>query len=344
MSHLHGSGEYPYMTNWLCHHTDSSRQSPGLWWDQIAVVIPDLSNFVAQVPVILGTPMIGHIMNVIKESKLHMLSTPWINAWVAYLLAVWWVTATAADYKAATKVLDPTEYDEVITTQEVEMIDTFSFKIIHVRTKTAFTKARLNVMTQALCAEEGPLPQGLMVQSAYTEMHKGSKSVAVMVRNGVAYPLTLKKKIPVTKVVAANWVAEVQMQPGMVDTLDEVQGIQILRLTMKQRQKRLFEKLDLRSLGSWPLELADSAHSLLAEYHNIFFLRTLQAWLYPFDQTCDESHWWCPIQRMIQPDPPAISRRGPHTPARDVVFTPARVCGVMPWCSFARKMAVYIFA
>ena len=35
--------------------------------DQIALIIPDLSNFVGQIPVILGTPTIGHIINVMKE-------------------------------------------------------------------------------------------------------------------------------------------------------------------------------------------------------------------------------------------------------------------------------------
>ena len=35
--------------------------------DQIALVIPDLSNFVVCVPVILGTPMISHVMIVIQE-------------------------------------------------------------------------------------------------------------------------------------------------------------------------------------------------------------------------------------------------------------------------------------
>ena len=51
-------------------------------------------------------------------------------------------------------------------------------------------------MTQALHAEEGSLPQGLMIQNAYTEMCNVSKSVTIVVRNGTAYPQTLKK-IPV---------------------------------------------------------------------------------------------------------------------------------------------------
>ena len=54
---------------------------------QIALVIPDLSNFVAQVPMILGTCTISHIVNVIKESKMDVLATPWVSAkWPIF----WW--------------------------------------------------------------------------------------------------------------------------------------------------------------------------------------------------------------------------------------------------------------
>ena len=56
--------------------------------DKIGLVVPYLSNFVTWVPMILGTPMIGHIVNVIKESEINMLATPWVNAYVAYLLVV----------------------------------------------------------------------------------------------------------------------------------------------------------------------------------------------------------------------------------------------------------------
>ena len=56
--------------------------------DHIALVILGLSNFVAWVPMNLGTPMISHIMNVIKEKEIDSLATPWVNAQVAYLLVV----------------------------------------------------------------------------------------------------------------------------------------------------------------------------------------------------------------------------------------------------------------
>ena len=73
--------------------------------DQITLVIPDLSNFMAWVPMILETPTIGHIMNVIKESKMGVLETPWVNTQVAYLLVVQHATAMVEDDKVTTKAL-----------------------------------------------------------------------------------------------------------------------------------------------------------------------------------------------------------------------------------------------
>ena len=41
--------------------------------DQIALVILDVSNFAARVPVILGIPTISHIVNVMKEKEINAL-------------------------------------------------------------------------------------------------------------------------------------------------------------------------------------------------------------------------------------------------------------------------------
>ena len=43
-------------------------------------------------------------------------------------------------------------------------------------------------------------------------------------------------------------------------------------LTTRQRQGKLFKELDLSGLNLWPPELAEAAHQLLAEYHNVFLL------------------------------------------------------------------------
>ena len=56
--------------------------------DQIALIILDFSNFAVRVPVILGTPTIGRVVNIMKEAEMDALAMPWANARAAHLLAV----------------------------------------------------------------------------------------------------------------------------------------------------------------------------------------------------------------------------------------------------------------
>ena len=91
------------------------------------------------------------------------------------------MTASLEDDKVATKVLDSTEYEEVVTTKGSKMIDTFLSSFIHAWMKNGFTGARLNVMTHTLCADQGLLPQGLTIQNTYTEISNGSKNVSIVV-------------------------------------------------------------------------------------------------------------------------------------------------------------------
>ena len=48
--------------------------------DQIALIIPDFSNFATRVPIILGTPIIGQVVNMMREAEMDTLATPWANA------------------------------------------------------------------------------------------------------------------------------------------------------------------------------------------------------------------------------------------------------------------------
>ena len=45
-----------------------------------------------------------------------------------------------------------------------------------------------------------------------------------------------------------------------------------LSLTVRQRHGKLFDELDLNSLDLWTPELADAAHWLLGNYHDVFSL------------------------------------------------------------------------
>ena len=55
---------------------------------QIALVIPDFSNFAALIPVILRTPTISQVINVMKEAVVDAFVMSWANARVAHLLLV----------------------------------------------------------------------------------------------------------------------------------------------------------------------------------------------------------------------------------------------------------------
>ena len=127
-------------------------------------------------------------------------------------------------------------------------------------------------MIQALHAEDGSLPHGLTIQNTYTELCNGSKNVPMVLRNSMAYPQTLSKKTPVARAVVATQVSEPPIHTGVMEVLDKAQGLQMPKLSMKQRQEKLFKEMDLSGLESWPLELMDSTWSLLAEYHDVFTL------------------------------------------------------------------------
>ena len=69
-------------------------------------------------------------------------------------------------------------------------------------------------------------------------MHDGNKNAAVVVRNSMAYPQTLRKKTPMARAVLATQVPEPLIWTSVIEALDEAQGFQMPKLTMKQRQKK----------------------------------------------------------------------------------------------------------
>ena len=153
-------------------------------------------------------------------------------------------------------------YDKVVLTKKTETIDAFLSYVIIAKAGTAHTSERISVMTQTLHIEDSFLPQGLMVPNAYTKLRKGSKNIVVVVRNSMAYPQTLRKKTPVVRSVAVTQVPESPTQTSLTEATEEDHSHQMPKITVKQRQEKLFEELDLSGLESWPPELAASAWSL----------------------------------------------------------------------------------
>ena len=130
----------------------------------------------------------------------------------------------------------------------------------------------LNVMVQALHAQDGTLLPGLTMQNVYTELRKGSKKAVVVVQNNTTYPQTLWKKNPMARAVSMLPVPEPPKPESLQVKDDMCPDLQIPKLMVRQRHGKLFDDLDLSGLNSWAPELVDAAHWLLTEYHDAFSL------------------------------------------------------------------------
>ena len=139
----------------------------------------------------------------------------------------------------------------------------------------------INVMTQVLWTRDSSLLQGFTIQNAYTELRQGSKNAVMVVRNRMAYSQTLKKTL-VARTVATTIVSEPPPGTSLWAGEDGQHNPHTPKLTVRQRHEKLFEELDLSGLDWWPLGLADAAHWLLAEYHEVFSLE-------PVDLGCTHS-------------------------------------------------------
>ena len=156
----------------------------------------------AQIPVILGTPTISQVVNMMKEVEVDALVMPWANARVAQLLLVCRMMPVEAG-DGQEEGVDMNGYDQLMYTQNAETIEPFSSRIVLVRAGRAYVGECINVMVQALQIQDGSLPQGLTVQNMYTKLRKGSKNAVLVVQNNTAYLQALQKKTLVARAVAA---------------------------------------------------------------------------------------------------------------------------------------------
>ena len=111
-------------------------QVDGVWGydeDQIALIILDFSNFVVRVPIILGTPTIGQVVNVMREAEMNALATPWANARAAHLLAI----TRMAPVKVGNDHEEGYNTNQdgfVMHTHKVETLEPFSSHVIPMKT------------------------------------------------------------------------------------------------------------------------------------------------------------------------------------------------------------------
>ena len=99
-------------------------------------VVPDESKFNQRVPLVIGTCMIGRIINVIRESEIDRLSTPWATGRMAQLLSCQKSTAVLTLGSAETQSEGASggpkevDVDELVTVRESVHLGPFQTEII----------------------------------------------------------------------------------------------------------------------------------------------------------------------------------------------------------------------
>ena len=227
--------------------------------DRIAIVMDDPG--MTEWPVILGTPTLYRVMEVIKESEISRLAVPWASSRVSWLMRD--VQANLGHVvvnDVANKPIVPLHVDEVVRVASKCIVPPFGHKAIHGKVNLFLHGYKMNMMTHGLEKRSPSLPLGINVKTVYATLADGSNRVTVVLRNNTRDWLEIKKGVPITWMVAANEVPKAE------------QTKERSTLTEAERQDLLLEKLDLSGLEAWPEDQAGKARSLLKEYHDIFSL------------------------------------------------------------------------
>ena len=239
--------------------------------DQITIVMDDPG--MTEWPVILGTPTIYRVMEVIKESEISKLAVPWASSQVSWLMRdVLAKLGQVVVNDIANKPIVPLHVDEVVRVVSKCTVPPFGHKAIHGKVNLVLHGYKMNVMTHGLEKQSPSLPLGIDVQMVYATLTDGSNRITIVLRNNTQDWLEIKKGMPVTRMVAANEV------PKVTNLFSAKQAKEQSTLTETERQDLLLEKLDLSGLKAWPQEQAEQARSLLKEYHDIFLLEKRMAY------------------------------------------------------------------
>ena len=253
--------------------------------DQIAIVMDDPG--MTEWPVILGTPTIYWVMEVIKESEISELAVPWASSRVSWLMRDIQARIGQVVVKdVANKPISPLNVDEVVRVASKCTIPPFGHKVIHGKVNLVLHDYKMNVMTHGLEKRSPSLPLGIDVQTVYATLADGSNRVTVVLRNNTQDWIEIKKGIPIAQMVAANEI------PKVTNFLSAEEPKEQPSLSEPERQDLLLEKLDLTGLEAWPKDHVEKACSLLKEYHDIFSL-----------EKCDIGHIKAAKHKIVLKDP-----------------------------------------
>ena len=225
--------------------------------DVVFLVVLDESKFRRRVPLVVGTCIIGRMINVIQESEIDHLSMLWSTIRVAQLISCWLGMAIPTSEGAEMPVEGASEgppersIDELVLVWESICLEPFQMEIIEGRVKPllrdTFYVMITPLRTDGQPWETKPLPLGLHVLHAYTCLKNGSGRMSLVVRNTSDSHTFLKKGVPVAWVVSTSLVLPIKLSPEMEATL----GVesQPKPMSVAVRQEKLLEKLNLGRLA-----------------------------------------------------------------------------------------------
>ena len=207
------------------------REIAGYDKDVVFLVVRDESEFGCRVPLVIGTCIIGRIINIIWESEIDHLSTPWATARMAQLLScqksmVVFTLGDVGEAQSESTSRGPQEVDvdELVTVRESIRLGPFQTKIIEGQVRPLFGDM-VHVMITPLKVGEGqpqkarPLPPGLHILHAYMHLMNGNGRVSLVVRNMSDSHIFLKKGVPVAQVMSVSSVPPMELLPEMEATL-----------------------------------------------------------------------------------------------------------------------------
>ena len=164
------------------------------------------------------------------------------------------------------KTSPPTSVDEVVWVNSKLQIPPFGCKAIHGRTGLLLMGYKLNMMTHGLEKKSPQLPLGVEVLSSYATLTMGSNRITIVLRNNTNEWVEVQKGVPIARMVTTSVIPPADLGSSPVKTSHSG------RMSEEERQRTLFEKLDLSGLETWDAKAAKQVRSLLAEYLDLFSL------------------------------------------------------------------------
>ena len=117
--------------------------------DQIAIVLDDSS--MKDCPVILGTPTLYRVVQVIKENEISRLAIPWASSCISWLMNdMYAFVRQCLMPDLANKPVAPASVDEVVKAGRKIFVPPFGQKVTHGRTGLHLIGCKMHIMTHEL--------------------------------------------------------------------------------------------------------------------------------------------------------------------------------------------------